>query len=99
MGPKGFASCQRVYGDTKDEPRDKVRERARVKACLDAGFKADACPPNAVIGIVCKGDPPAANAGDPAKILQGMYQQLNPQPAQSGSSAVPPAGAPKPVLE
>lgn len=99
MGPKGYASCQRVYGDTPAEPREKVRARARAKACVDSGFPADACPETATIGIVCKGEPPPPNAGDPAKILQGMYQQLNPPPAKAGSAgAPPPAGDKKPVV-
>ena len=99
MGPKAFASCQRVYGDTKTEPREKIRERARAKACVDSGFPADACPVSATIGIVCKGDPPPANSGDPAKILQDMYQQMNPPPAKAGSTGAPPPGDKKPAIE
>lgn len=100
MGPKGYASCQRVYGDTKAEPREPIRERARVKACVDAGFPADACPTTAVIGIVCKGDPPPPNAGNPAAILQDMYKQMNPPPANTGSTgAPPPGGKARPVIE
>lgn len=98
MGPKGYASCQRVYARTPTEPREEVRKRAREKACVDSGFPADACPTTAEIGIVCKGDPPPPNSGDPAKALQNMYQKLNPPPA-----GAPSAGAPEksgaPVLE
>jgi hypothetical protein len=96
MGPKGYASCQRVYGDTPTEAREVIRVRARDKACADAGFPKDACPASATIGIVCKGDPPPPNAGDPAKILQGMYKQLNPPPAPSAPAGAPPASAPAP---
>jgi hypothetical protein len=101
MGPNRFASCQRVYGDTPTEPRDAIRERARIKACVDSGFKADACPTGATIGIACKGDPPPPNAGNPAKILQDMYKQMNPPPVGTGSTGTaPPKDDPsKTVLE
>jgi hypothetical protein len=99
MGPKGYASCQRVYGDTPTEPRDGIRERARVKACVDSGFPKDACPASATIGIACKGDPPPPSAGNPGKILQDMYKQLNPPPAGTGSSQLPTPGDAKPAIE
>jgi hypothetical protein len=100
MGPNRFASCQRVYGDTPTEPREAIRERARIKACVDSGFKADACPAAATIGIACKGDPPPPNAGNPAKILQDMYQQMNPAQANPKGAAPPsPADPSKPVLQ
>jgi len=88
MGPKRFASCQRVYGDTPTEPREAIRERARIKACVDSGFPAGACPAGSTIGIACKGEPPPANAGNPADILQDMYKQMNPPPKQDPSKTV-----------
>jgi hypothetical protein len=93
MGPKRYASCQRVYGDTPTEPRDAIRERARIKACLDSGFPAGICPANATIGITCKGDPPPPGAGNPGKALQDMFNQLNPAP-KPGKAADQPADQP-----
>ena len=100
MGPKGYASCQRVYGDTPTEPRDVIRQRARTKACVDSGFPADGCPDKATIGITCKGDPPPPNAGDPAKALQDLYKKLNPPNAKPESGGVkPPSDEAAPVIE
>jgi len=107
MGER-FASCQRVYGVTAEEPRDKIKERARVKACEDAGYPAAACPQKAIIGTICKGDPPPAGSQDPAKAIQTLFQQLNPPPggaaapgdAKPAGAQAPAAGeAPAPVLE
>jgi len=87
MGNKGYASCQRIYGDTPTEARDAIKERARIKACVDSGYTAENCPPTAMIGMVCKGDPPPANAPAPGAILQDLYRSLNP------GGAVPPKTA------
>lgn len=89
MGPKGYASCQRVYGDTPDEPRDRIRERALKRACADSGYAGEACPAQAVIGQSCKGDPPPPGAMAPGDALQNLYQKLNP------GGAVPPKGTAK----
>jgi hypothetical protein len=78
MGTKGYASCQRVFGDTPDEPRDKIRERARIKACVDSGYTETNCPAGAIIGQSCKGDPPPPGSMDPGAALQNLYQKLNP---------------------
>jgi hypothetical protein len=57
MARAGFASCQRVWG-AKDESREALKQRAIEKACKDAGYTINACPPQAIISNVCKGDPP-----------------------------------------
>jgi hypothetical protein len=92
MGTKGYASCQRVYGDTPTEARDAIKERARVKACVDTGYTATACPASATIGIVCKGDPPPPGATDPGAALQNLYRSLNP----NGPVAPKPSASPAP---
>jgi hypothetical protein len=107
MGNKGYASCQRVYGDTPTEARDAIKERARVKACVDSGYTATSCPASATIAIVCKGDPPPPNGGNPAAALQNLYRSLNPdgpvgpkQPARDKPSptATDASGKPKAII-
>jgi hypothetical protein len=78
LGNKGYASCQRVYGDTPTEAREAIKERARKKACVDAGFTAENCPASAIIGTACKGDPPPAGAASMGDALQDLYRNLNP---------------------
>ncbi|MCU0663145.1 MAG: hypothetical protein MUC50_12575 [Myxococcota bacterium] len=73
MGPKGFASCQRVYAQTKEESRDTVRQRSLDKACQDAGFSQGSCPKGAIIAEGCKGDPPKAGVKDAGQALQDLY--------------------------
>ena len=58
VGPHGFMSCQRVDASS-GESRDSLRQRARVKACLDSGFTEESCPDESVIAIACKDDKPA----------------------------------------
>ncbi len=96
MGTKGYASCQRVYGDTPTEARDAIKERARVKACVDSGYTATTCPASATIALVCKGDPPPPGAGNPGTALQDLYRSLNPNgpvPPKPSASPTPPAGS------
>ena len=57
VGPHGFMSCQRRSATDPSETLESLREKARVAACTDSGFSADACPKDKVIGLVCKGDP------------------------------------------
>lgn len=57
VGPHGYMSCQRKTATNPAETHEQLRERARLAACTDAGFAADKCPKEKVIGLVCKGDP------------------------------------------
>jgi hypothetical protein len=58
MGPHGFMSCQRVSQSTTTETMEQLRDRARIAACKDSGFTETNCPPDKVISVACKGDPP-----------------------------------------
>jgi hypothetical protein len=99
MGPRGYASCQKVYEQNSDEELASIRRRARTKACLDAGFKDDSsCPDAAIIGLTCKGDPPPPNATDPSTALQQLFYGKKGPPADgSGKSPVEPAAEADPA--
>ena len=58
VGPHGFMSCQRVSATSKEDTRDDLRQRARIKACMDSGFTKESCPDESVIAIACKDDKP-----------------------------------------
>ncbi len=73
FGPKGWASCQVAYAENQGEDRQAVRDRARQKACDDAGFAKGKCPADAVKAMTCKGDKPGAKVKDPAKALQKLF--------------------------
>lgn len=55
LGPKGYASCQKVYAVDERESRDSLRKRAKDRACTDAGYKEGECPAGAIGSLVCKG--------------------------------------------
>ncbi len=73
MGPKGWASCMKVFAEKQDEARDRTKQRAKEKACIDSGYEKDQCPQKAVIALTCKGDPPPKGTTTPAKALQQLY--------------------------
>jgi hypothetical protein len=54
-------SCQRVNQKDTGETEQALRDRARIAACTDSGFTATNCPPDKVISVACKGDPPPTN--------------------------------------
>lgn len=87
MSKLGYASCQKVYADQPDVPRDDLRARARAKGCADAKFPSDACPDSAVISLLCKGDPPPSGTPDPGTALQNLHQALS----EGKLPAAPPA--------
>ena len=58
VGPHGFMSCQRVNQSNTAETEEQLREKARIAACTDSGFTETNCPPDKVISVACKGDPP-----------------------------------------
>lgn len=58
VGPHGFMSCQRVDQSNTGETDKELREKSRLKACTDSGFTETNCPPDKVISVVCKTDPP-----------------------------------------
>ncbi|MCP4676669.1 MAG: hypothetical protein GY854_14390 [Deltaproteobacteria bacterium] len=73
FGPKGWASCQVAYAENEGENRQAVKDRARQKACDDAGFAKGKCPQEAVKAMTCKGDKPGKKSKDPAKELQKLF--------------------------
>jgi hypothetical protein len=93
MSKIGYASCQRVFAAKPDEPRESLKARARDKACVDAKFPVDACPDQAVISNVCKGEPPPAGTTDQGTALQNLYKALqgDKPPADKPSAAEQPA--------
>lgn len=93
MSKVGYASCQKVYADQPDEPRDALKARARAKACQDAKFPTDACPDGAVISLLCKGDPPPAGTPDPGTALQNLHQALSSGKPLTPTGTAAPDGA------
>jgi hypothetical protein len=90
MSRIGYASCQRVYAASDDEDRESLRAKAREKACLDAKFPKDACPDEAVINLLCKGDAPPPGTPDPGTALQNLYQKLEGQQKAPPRDEAPP---------
>jgi hypothetical protein len=78
VGPHGFMSCQRVNAASKDETREALRGRARIKACLDSGFTEESCPSESVIAIACKGDKPAADKTAAGKKVMKALKKSGP---------------------
>lgn len=77
MGPKGWASCQTVYAENKEESRDAIKVRSREKACDDAGFAKGQCPDKAVLGVTCKGDKAPAGNDRAVKGMQAVFFKGN----------------------
>ncbi len=73
MGPKGWASCMKVYAENEGETRDLLKNRARDKACVDSGYEKDKCPQQSVIALTCKGDAPPKGTTTPGKALQQLF--------------------------
>lgn len=87
MSLKGYASCQRVYAQSPDEGRDSLRARARVKACLDAGYPKEACPDKAVINLLCLGDDLPPGTPDPGTALQNLFKSMGGGQPEKGAPA------------
>ena len=97
MSNMGFASCQKVYSDEpgKLEDNSLLKAKARDKACTDAGFKKGSCPDNAIISIICKGDPPPTGTKAPGDAVQDLFQALNKPGAAKVDVKVKPRAEPK----
>ena len=98
FGPKGWASCQVAYAENQGEDRQAIKDRAREKACDDAGFAKGKCPTQAVKAITCKGDKAGAKTKDPAKELQKLFFPKNgagAKPVAEKKTPVPPKPVPQ----
>lgn len=82
----GFFSCQTAWEKT-GEKRVAIKERAKAKACQDAGYKEGECPSSAVLLQQCKGDEKTMK---PTKLTNAMKNllsvQASPRPAAQPST-------------
>ncbi len=73
VGPAGFMSCQTVRDESAAQATAELREKARIKACVDSGFTEDNCPDSKIISLQCKGDP---QPSDPQEAGKKMMEAL-----------------------
>ncbi len=82
MGAK-WASCQTARAEDKAVTRDVLRVRALERACEDAGFEKDKCPPQAILSRICRGEP-ASDGADSSKALQkALFDNLKKEEKKS----------------
>jgi hypothetical protein len=92
VGPHGFMSCQRVNG-SYGESLNSLRERARIKACLDSGFTEASCPSESVIAISCKDDKPAKDKTAAGKKVMQALKKSGPLVLTSDPKLIKKIGA------